>query len=62
LIIYPTSGTTTIGGSSNTDTGNFNEFINNYKTGNSPSPDQHIRDSNGDCHTDYPYNYFTPDY
>ncbi|PKP59792.1 hypothetical protein CVT91_06155 [Candidatus Atribacteria bacterium HGW-Atribacteria-1] len=51
----------TIGGSSNTDTGNFNEFINNYKIGNAPSFDQHICDSNGDCHKDYPYNSYTPD-
>jgi hypothetical protein len=62
IYIAPTSGTITIGGSSNTDTGNFNEFTDNYKTGDAPSADQHIRDSNGDCHTDYPYNYFTPDY
>ena len=62
IYIENTSGTCTIGGSSNTDTGNFNEFINNYKTGDVPSPNQHIQDSNGDCHTDYPYNYYTPDY
>ena len=36
IYIGLTSGTSTIGGSSNTDTGNFNEFVNNYKTGNSP--------------------------
>jgi len=55
------TGTITIGGSSNTDTSNFNEFINNYKTGDVPSPDQHICNFGGDCHMDYPYNYYNPD-
>ena len=54
------TGTITIGGSSNTDIGNFNEFTNNYKIGSPPSPDQHIRNNSVDCHMDYPYNYFTP--
>jgi hypothetical protein len=61
IYLYYSSGTITIGGSGNTDTGNFNEFTNNYKTGSPPSPDQHICEFNGDCHEDYPYNYFTPD-
>ena len=51
-----------IGGSSENDIDNFNEFINNYKTGNNPLPDNHIVNNvYGDCHMDYPYNYYTPD-
>ena len=50
-----------IGGSNENDLSNFNEFTNNYKTGNAPSPDQHIRDPYGDCHMDYPYNNYYPD-
>ena len=50
-----------IGGSSDIDIDNFNNFINNYKTGSAPSADQHIRNNSGDCHTDYPNNNFTPD-
>ncbi len=61
-IKYGKPETITIGGSSSTDIDNFNTFINNYKIGNAPSPDQHICDHTGDCHTDYPYNYYTPDY
>ena len=52
----------TIGGSNSGDLNNFNTFSNNYKTGYDPSPDQHICDyDSGDCHMDYPYNYYTPD-
>ena len=51
-----------IGGSNSGDLNNFNTFNGNHKTGYAPSPDQHIWDyDTGDCHTDYPYNYFTPD-
>jgi len=54
-----------IGGNSGTDTDNFNNFIGNYKTGDSPSADQHIRkhdatDVSVDCHASFPNNYFNP--
>lgn len=59
--MYPeASPTHIIGGSSGTDTANFNSFINNKK-GNTISPAQHIRsDNSGDIHGNYPYNYYTP--
>ena len=50
----------TIGGSSDADLDNFNNFINNYKEGNDPSADQHIRNASGDCHANYPNNNFDP--
>ena len=49
----------TIGGSSDTDTNDFNTFINNKK-GTTISAEQHIQNSGGDCHANYPYNNFTP--
>ena len=59
--IYLSSETNvTIGGNSDTDLDNFNNFTDNYKSGSAPSADQHICDSNGDCHTNYPNNYFDP--
>jgi len=59
--IYLSSETNvTIGGNSDTDLDNFNNFTDNYKSGSAPSADQHICDSNGDCHTYYPNNYFDP--
>ena len=49
-----------IGGSSSSDTANFNSFINNKK-GNTISSAQHIRSYDpGDIHGDFPYNYYTP--
>ena len=56
-----TSGTITIGGSNENDINNFNEFTDNYKTGNTPSPDQHICHYSRDCHMDFPYNNYYPD-
>ena len=54
-----------IGGSSDTDLVNFNDFTDNYKTGTSASADQHIRKYDAtlvsiDYHSNYPYNNFTP--
>ena len=56
----------TIGGDSPTEPDNFNDFTGNYKTGSSPSSDQHIRkydaaEGSVDCHEDYDYNNFDPD-
>ena len=59
IFLQASSGPNIIGGNNENDFSNFNEFINNYKIGDAPSADQHIRDSDGDCHMDYPYNYFT---
>lgn len=54
------SPTHIIGGSSSSNTTNFNSFINNKK-GNTISSAQHIRSTNsGDIHGDYPNNYYTP--
>jgi hypothetical protein len=61
IYIGPNSGTLSIGGSNENDLSKFNEFTDNYKTGNAPSPDQHICNSTGDCHMDYPYNDYYPD-
>jgi hypothetical protein len=59
--IYLKSGTNVaIGGINNTDLVNFNHFTDNYKEGSPPSADQHIRDDDGDCRANYPYNYFIP--
>jgi hypothetical protein len=49
-----------IGGNSDTDTANFNTFTDNYKTGDAPSADQHLRYVGGDAHLDYPNNTFDP--
>jgi len=61
LIANPMYGTIAIGASNSSDLNNFNTFTDNYKTGNTPSPDQHICNSTGDCHMDYPYNNYSPD-
>jgi len=59
--IYLTgTGTITIGGSSLSDTDNFNTFTDNKKDGTILA-DQHIRDSSGDCRSSYPYNDYDPD-
>ena len=59
--IYLSSETNvTIGGNSDTDLDNFNNFTDNYKSGSAPSADQHICTSIGDYHTNYPNNYFDP--
>ena len=59
--IYLSSETNvTIGGNSDTDLDNFNNFTDNYKSGSAPSADQHICASSGDYHTNYPNNYFDP--
>jgi hypothetical protein len=49
-----------IGGINNTDLVNYNHFTDNYKEGSPPSADQHICNDDGDCHANYPYNYFVP--
>jgi hypothetical protein len=62
IFLQASSGPNIIGGSNENDFSNFNEFINNYKIGDVPSPDRHIRNADdGDCHMDYPNNYYTPD-
>ena len=53
-------GPIVIGGNSNTDLDNFNNFINNYKEGSAFSADQHIRNTSGNCHWDYLNNYYSP--
>ena len=53
-------GPIVIGGSSNTDLDNFNNFVDNYKEGSAPSTDQHIRNQSGNCHWDYLNNYYSP--
>jgi len=60
-IYFYSEGNVIIGGSDNSDTSNFNNFINNNAEGELPSYDQHIRNASGDCHTAYPNNYYTPD-
>jgi hypothetical protein len=49
-----------IGGINNIDLVNFNHFTDNYYEGSPPSADQHIRNDDGDCRENYPYNYFIP--
>jgi hypothetical protein len=59
--IYLASETNvTIGGENSTDVANFNTFESNYKIGSSPTAEDHIVNLSGDCHMDYPYNYFDP--
>ena len=59
--IYLKNGTNVaIGGINDTDLVHFNHFTDNYKEGSSPSADQHICNDDGDCHANYPYNYFIP--
>jgi len=52
--------TVVIGGSSDADTDNFNNFIDNYNQGSAPSADQHIHNPSVDCHWDYLNNYYSP--
>ena len=39
---------------------NFNSFKDNYKAGSAPTAEDHIGKSSGDCHMNYPFNYFEP--